>query len=117
MYQPETFTGGYSETRIGENIWRVFFRGNGFTSPERAIDFALLRSAEVCLGSGYRYFILAESVNERNISIGATSTTIYTIARPSSTNTVVCFVERPTGYAVVYDARFVADSIRRKYGL
>ena len=116
MYQPEGFTGGYSETRIGENVWRIFFRGNASTSPERAIDFALLRSAEVCLETGYRYFIIAESANERNISVGVINTTIYTLTRPSSTNTVVCFVERPTGYSVVYDARFVADSIRRKYG-
>ncbi len=116
MYQPEGPTGGFSETRLGENIWRVSFKGNGFTSPERATDFAMLRSAEVCLSSGYRYFIVAESANQRNVTIGATNTLLYTITRPSTTNTVICFVERPSGYAVVYDARFIVGSIRSKYG-
>lgn len=113
LYQPEGLTGGYSETRIAENVWRVFFRGNGFTSQERAIDFALLRSAELCLGSGYRYFVVIEVANEKDVSYTILQTNIYAVTKPSSVNTVVCFTDRPTGYAVVYDARFVVE----KYGL
>lgn len=116
-YQRAGLTGGYTETRLGENVWRVFFVGNGFTNSERAIDFALLRSAGVCLESGYRYFIIAEATNVKNVSVGSTGKTVYTISRPSSTNTVVCFTEKPSEYSVLYDARFIVDSIRKKYGL
>src|SRR5437764_1386447 len=46
-YQRHGFTGGFSESQLDENVFRVNFRGNGYTSPERAADFTLLRSAEL----------------------------------------------------------------------
>ena len=45
-YQPDGLTGGYSEVQLSENVWRVSFKGNGYTSRERAVDMALLRSAD-----------------------------------------------------------------------
>ena len=43
-YQSEGLTGGFSETQLDENIFRVTFYGNGYTGKERVTDFALLRS-------------------------------------------------------------------------
>ena len=40
-YQKMGFTGGYTETQLGENIFNVSFQGNGYTSRERASDFLL----------------------------------------------------------------------------
>ena len=45
-YQKQGFTGGFDETRLDRNIYRVAFKGNGFTSQERAADLVLLRCAE-----------------------------------------------------------------------
>ena len=38
-YQKQSFTGGYSETQLGENIFQVSFKGNRYTSRERVSDF------------------------------------------------------------------------------
>jgi hypothetical protein len=57
-YQRDGFTGGFSETQLDENVWRVTFEGNGYTREQRAEDFALLRSAELTLEKGFYAFWL-----------------------------------------------------------
>jgi len=120
-YQKQSVTGGYSETQLGENIFQVSFRGNGYTRRERASDFSLLRSAEVALENGFRYFVIVESEKSTNVSTHTTPTTsnttgtygggqfaattttyggqTYIISKPSATNTILCFKEKPeTGW-------------------
>lgn len=63
-YKPVGLGGGYSETQLSENAFTISFRGNGYTSWERATDFALLREAEVTLDNHYRYFITVDSAKE-----------------------------------------------------
>src|SRR5215470_7563257 len=83
------FNGGYSETQLSQNSWTVTFQRNGYTSHERATDFALLRSADVALEHGFNYFIIDQKP-------------------PGSSYTIVCFKERPENVpALVYDANFV----------
>jgi len=48
-YQRLSFTGGYSETQLGENVFQISFRGNAYISRQRTSDFCLLRSAEIAL--------------------------------------------------------------------
>jgi len=62
-YKSDGFNGGYSETQLDENIFQVRFRGNSITSLERAADFNMLRSAELTLESGYKYFTVANQNN------------------------------------------------------
>ncbi|MEA4848386.1 MAG: hypothetical protein VB106_14240 [Clostridiaceae bacterium] len=50
--------GGYDETILAPNQYRISFRGNGYTSMERAKDYAMLRCSEVTIQNGYRYFII-----------------------------------------------------------
>lgn len=142
-YQSRGFTGGYSETRLGENIFQVSFRGNGYTGSERASDFSLLRSAELALENGFRYFIIVESKKRSNTVARTTPTTSYTtgsayvsgryaygnattttyggqtylITKPSAENTILCFKEKPEIDGLVFDADFIARSIKQKYGL
>ena len=72
-YQKDGFTGGFSETQMSENVWRVHFKGDGFTSMEKATDFCLLRSAELTVENGYKYFSLMEE-NSSNKQKTFTST-------------------------------------------
>ncbi|MGH8355486.1 MAG: CC0125/CC1285 family lipoprotein [Pseudomonas sp.] len=51
-YQRDGFAGGYSEIQLDENIWRVTFEGNGYTTALRVEELALLRSAELTLEKG-----------------------------------------------------------------
>jgi hypothetical protein len=60
-YEKKTTAGGYSETQLGENIFQVLFVGNSYDSHERVSDFSLLRSAEITVEKGYRYFVIVES--------------------------------------------------------
>ncbi len=142
-YQREGFSGGYTETQLGENIFQVSFRGNGYTRGERASDFALLRSAEVATENGFRYFIVVESGKDSSLSTYTTPTQSYTtgsaygygntaygsattttyggqtyiIRKPSATNTIVCFKEKPDVAGLVFDAEFVKKSLKQKYGI
>jgi hypothetical protein len=142
-YQRDGFSGGYTETQLGENIFQVSFRGNGYTRGERASDFALLRSAEVTSENGFRYFIVVESGKDSSLSTYTTPTQSYTtgsaygygnraygsattttsggqtyiIRKPSATNTIVCFKEKPEIAGLVFDAEFVKKSLKQKYGI
>jgi hypothetical protein len=56
-YQPQSFTGGYSEYLTAPDEAVITFHGNGYTSAERVGQMTALRAAEVTLQHGYRYFI------------------------------------------------------------
>jgi len=141
-YQSESLRGGYSETRLQENVFTVSFRGNGYTRPERTTDFAMLRCAELTIQNGYRFFVIADAQHDASSSVystpGSSSTTgtltsvgsvtygsFRTSTNPGSTVSVVrhrssyvisCFKEKPDG-VLSFDATFLANSIRQKYGM
>jgi hypothetical protein len=142
-YQPSSFSGGFSETRLGEDTFQVSFRGNGYTSTERASDFSLLRSAELTLQNGFRYFIVVDSKESSKLDTYTTPTTshttgnaygygnyaygnsttttyggeTYAISKPRATNTIVCFKEKPQVNGLVFEAEYVLKSIKGKYGI
>ncbi len=142
-YQRQDFTGGYSETRLAENIFQISFRGNGYTSRERASDFSLLRSAEVTIENGYQYFIIVESEKYSKTDLYTTPSTSYTtgsaysygnyaygsgtttthggqtyrISKPRANNIILCFKDKPDVNGLIFDAEFVVKSIRGKYGI
>jgi hypothetical protein len=134
-YQKSGFTGGYSETQLDVNVFKISFRGNGYTDRERVTDFTLLRSAELALKNGYQYFAIIDSNNYTSHSsrttpirysttgstYGSTVTTTiggktYHTSRPSSSNTIVCFKEKPEK-TFSYNANFIRKSITEKYGI
>jgi hypothetical protein len=147
-YQKSGLTGGFSETKLGENMYQVNFRGNGFTSRERAADFTLLRSAELTINEGYQYFSITSGESSTDISFhktpartrtdfnattygnsytntaqtygtARTRTTggqVYSVSSPRQSNTIIMFHEKPDDIEP-YDARFIYQSIRKKYGM
>lgn len=134
-YHKRGLTGGFSETQIGENVFRVTFKGNAYTSRERVSDFTLLRSAELALENGYKYFVIIDSEKYTKKEVyavpkssyttgsayGATTVTsggqTFIYSKPSSTNTIICFKEKPKTDGMVYDAEFIVKSIKDKYGI
>ncbi len=141
-YQSSGFSGGYSETQLDENVFNVSFRGNGYTGRERVADFTLLRSAELTLENGYQYFAIINANSHTsnsayttpttsyttgsaygtgNYAYGSATTTItggqtYNISKPSSSNTIVLFKEKPAS-VFTYNAKFIYKNIRKKYGI
>ncbi len=88
-YQPVGLGGGYSETQLAPDVFRVNVRGNGYTSNERAQDFALLRAAELTLQHGFKYFAIIDE---------SSSTDVSTYSTPGSSQTT----GSSTGTANVY---------------
>ena len=56
----ESITGGYTETRLSPDSWRVVITGNGFTSRGEVEQFLMRRAAELTLEQGKRYFVLSQ---------------------------------------------------------
>jgi len=129
-YQSQGFTGGYTETWLAEDVVRVRFKGNGYTSSERAADFSLLRVSEIAREKGYPYFVLlSEEVGSTSyqtptsysVSTFGSSTTISqtggtTVTKPRAENTAKFLRAQPRNFpGMVYDASFVCRSITKKY--
>ncbi|HAS6480855.1 TPA: hypothetical protein GRR64_25395 [Vibrio parahaemolyticus] len=141
-YQNQGFTGGYSETQLDENVFVVSFEGNGYTSKKRAAAFTMLRSAELTVSNGYEFFTIIDSDSYTtkstyitpttshttanvssfgNFATGTATTTFsggqtYAISKPSNTNTIVMFKERPAN-VFTYNAKFIVKSLKAEYGI
>ena len=83
-YHPQSFSGGFSETQLDTNVFTVTFKGNGYTARDKANDFALLRSAELALEHGFKYFAI---VDAQQYSKNSTYTTPTTATTNVNTNT------------------------------
>jgi hypothetical protein len=105
-YRQQGLTGGFSESQLRENIFKISFEGNAYTSSGQAADYCLLRSAEVAMENGFSYFVIAQSQ-------GASSNSF----RPKVTNTVFCYPHRVDTNLIAYNAVSTAKSVRSKYGI
>ncbi|RAK59429.1 hypothetical protein DJ021_06210 [Phenylobacterium hankyongense] len=69
-YQPkvpgQASSGGYSETRIEANRWRVSFSGNSLTSRETVEGYLLYRAAELTLQQGADWFMIVDRNTARD---------------------------------------------------
>lgn len=142
-YQRDGLTGGFSETQLDENVWRVKFVGNGYTDDQTAEEFALLRSAELTLEKGYSHFVLAGSRSSTKTGAFTTPRTAYTtgnayaygnqiqgsatttyqggqtfvISSPTTNNTVVMFKGKPNIQGMVYDANIICQSLGKTHNV
>lgn len=142
-YKTDGFMGGFSETQLERNVFRVSFRGNAFTRPERVEEMTLLRSAELALKNGFTHFAIIDSQSRvklgsvttptqsystanvtayGNSAYGSAQTTTYggqtlNYAKPSTTNTIICFKEKPDIKGLIYNAQFLCNSLGGTYGV
>lgn len=66
-YQPHGFLGGYSEMKLGDDSYVVYFAGNGYTSSLTADQYTHRRAKELCIKDGFGGFRVLGS-QERNSS-------------------------------------------------
>jgi hypothetical protein len=115
---------GYNDTRIGEDLWTVSYRGYEIAQAE-ANDYALLRAAEVTANAGYRYFAV---VNEQNSTSNTTVGTfnsyqgtgsgfMSSTSYPEVRLSIKGFKEKPAGSSSILDNQYLAPAIRQKYNL
>jgi hypothetical protein len=141
-YQSTGLTGGFRDTQLAPDLFRVSFSGNAFTSGDRLQDFALLRAAELALSNGAQYFaVLSSSDQSRTdtyVTPGSSYTTgtvsaygntgtysgtttytapqVRTYYKPGVGMLVRTFKSKPEG-GFAFDADFISKSMREKYGL
>jgi hypothetical protein len=48
-YKSNGIMGGYTDTQLAPDVFRIGFQGNGYTSTDRTQDFALLRAADLAI--------------------------------------------------------------------
>ncbi len=60
-YGPQGYTGGYTDQRIEDDIYRIKFAGNGLTSKEMVRQYWLYRCAELTRQKGYTHFLLLKA--------------------------------------------------------
>ena len=140
-YQPKGSMGGFYETRINENVYRVSFKGNAYTSLEKATYFTMLRSAELTLEKGYYHFlVIDEEQYFKEVTSKTPDRTSYstrvrksadrirlkvtvknypgqeiTTYKPRSSNTIMMFKYPPTDE--YFDARYVIRTIKNEFNL
>ena len=108
-YHSKGLTGGYSNMKLQDNIFKVTFRGNAYSSMERTGDFALLRSAEITIENGYKYFVVLET----NSFIK-----IFSYIMPATDMTIECFQDKPADVkGMIYDAWQIKTNIKKAYNI
>jgi hypothetical protein len=69
-YQPlnpaAASAGGYSETQLEHDRWRVTFHGNDMTARETVETYLLYRAAELTVNQGYDWFEAVQRDTERH---------------------------------------------------
>jgi hypothetical protein len=110
-YQPAGFAGGFAEVQLDNDVWRVSFKGNGYTDLDRVEELVMLRSAEIALANGFTHFAFSSAKTDKNI--GTINREIIT--EPSANSIVVMFNDRPKVNAMVYEAKFICESVGKKY--
>lgn len=117
-YQSKGMTGGYSETRLQENMYRVNYRGNGHTDMDEAQDYALLRAAELAIEHGYKYIEVAQEDSRFKTSYNKVPNQYggggSTVNRPMVSYTVR-FGNEPKENTL--DAAELTASLKTKYGI
>lgn len=76
-YQPEGYSGGYSEIQLSADTFRVSFRGNGYISADAVNLFWLRRCAEITKAHSARYFVVADEQPLAEATAQTAPTTCY----------------------------------------
>ena len=76
-YQPYSYVGGggYKDVQLSQNGFKVTFEANGYTSTTQATDMALLRSADLTIQNGFKYFVVVSAADDSSGMIYRTPTT------------------------------------------
>ncbi|OGT05854.1 MAG: hypothetical protein A2103_03770 [Gammaproteobacteria bacterium GWF2_41_13] len=75
-YQPMGYRGGYSNMQLSDDIYKVTFAGNGFSSREYVNDLLLYRCAELANENRYDYFLMLNDSENKTESQYTTPSTI-----------------------------------------
>ena len=121
---------GFIDVRIGRDAFKVTYNGSPFTDLHTAVDFCLLRCAEITLERGFTYFRVTKdtagisqylvknpdvygTINGNPVKISGAYT--EGIPRAVATNIIVCRNEVPAGEKDFMNAKQIKTYIREKH--
>jgi len=84
QFQSSGLTGGYDEKQLEPMIWRVSYKGNGYTTQETVQTYWLFRAAQLTLEQGFDGFLILSNIRlvaprspQREVKLAASSTPIF----------------------------------------
>ena len=121
---------GFIDTRIGRDAFKITYNGSPFTNLQTAVDYCLLRCAEITLERGFTYFRVTKDtagisqylvknpdvygrINGNPVRISGAYT--EGIPRAVATNIIVCKNEVPVGEKDFMNAKQIKAYIREKH--
>ena len=139
-YQKRGLTGGFTETQLSPETYRISFQANTITPPDQVQDYTLLRAAELTLENGHRYFVVQETVDQTRrlvTSVPSTTTTTGKVKSSGNKAKFESYTSSSPGYVKeefapglgmvirtlpskppkgeAYDAAFLVKSLKTKY--
>jgi hypothetical protein len=72
QYQEPGLTGGVTAVPITNDTYRISARGNGYTAANTIQDYVLLKAAETTLAKGGTHFLILNSANATQQTVGQT---------------------------------------------
>lgn len=139
-YQKQGLTGGFTETQLSPETYRISFKANTLTSADQVQDFTLLRAAELTLENGHRYFVVQESVDQTQRHVTVVPATTYSSGKVKSSGDkakyesysssspgyvkeefspglgmVIRTLDAKPAKGEAYDAAFLVKSLKTKY--
>ena len=141
-YQKQGLTGGFTETQLSPETYRISFKANTLTSADQVQDFTLLRAAELTLENGHRYFVVQESVDQTQRHVTVMPATTYSSGKMKASGDkakyesytssspgyvkeefspglgmVIRTLDSKPAKGEAYDAVFLVKSLKTKYEL
>lgn len=81
-YKSLGLMGGVDDLQLNASSYRIYARGNGFTSPERVHDFILLRASQLAILHGFEGFVIDSNENQTETSTMVFPGTVHTVSFP-----------------------------------
>ncbi len=117
-YQPyEAGIGGYKDSQLDNNTFRVSFGGNGRTSEETVFNYLMYRCAELTLKNDCDFFVLIDvsSKVHRRSSTNRPGLTIHMGVAYTEVAVIKIFHgEKPQNIPAAFDAKELKTSLEPK---
>lgn len=114
-YQPKSWNGGYSDMRLGNDIYKVSFQGNESTDSETVYNYYLRRCADLTTEKGFDYFTFVDQSSSSETSIGTinngTSSQNYSSTEHSRIGLIKLF-KNGTQPQVAFEAKEVLKNFK-----
>lgn len=116
-YKPSGWGGGYVDQQLAKDMFRVSFKGNGYTDSETVQNYLLRRCAELTLLNGFTHFQVVDAA-------GGADTSYHTSFNQYATNTyaiqkhqreaIIKMLNNPKEGTIAFDAEMIFGPLQNR---